>query len=88
MQRTKIESYIYDVVQRRADGQFITLGQLESAKPIRSEKAKKEAILNAGFAYDKSMNLVWIDTETQCYEMSDEDFYKYATPVNKTENEK
>lgn len=86
MQRTKVEKYIYSVIQKAADGNFKNLGEIESVKQIKSKKEASETLAASGYPVDAQ--LVLTDTETACYEMEDEFFFANAKKVNKTENEK
>lgn len=85
MQRTKVEKYIYKVCTKTASGDFITECDYESPVKITSQKEQKRVLTELG--YPGSL-LVLVDTETACYEMSDDEFFAHAVKVQKTENEK
>ena len=85
MQRTKVEKYIYKVCTKTPSGDFITERDYESPVKITSQKDQNKVLAELG--YPGSV-LVLVDTETACYEMSDDEFFAHAVKVQKTENEK
>lgn len=85
MQRTRVEKYIYKVCTKTPSGDFITECDHESPRKITSQKDQKKVLADLGFP---GSVLVLVDTETACYEMSDDEFFAHAVKVQKTENEK
>jgi hypothetical protein len=73
MVRTKIEKWCYAIIDR---GTRRELGFFESDTELKSQKAKKDAVLSAGLPDDAVC--VLIDTVSARYEMSDEQFFAEA----------
>ena len=75
MTRTKIEKYIMTVFSK---DEMKVVGTFESVVELRSMKAKKEALIKAG--YDGENNIaVLTDTVCGIYEMDDAFFFEHAT---------
>ncbi|UWD52270.1 MAG: hypothetical protein [Bacteriophage sp.] len=73
MVRTKIEKFIYSVIDRNTKQ---VIGFFESTVELKSQKAKVNALISAGYAEDSVCVLT--DTESARYEMSDEQFFAEA----------
>lgn len=77
MVRTKIELFIYSVIDR-ASKQVI--GSFESTKELKTQKAKTAALTSAGYAEESVCVLT--DTISARYEMPDEQFFAEATKLD------
>lgn len=73
MVRTKIEKWLYAVIDRKSRQE---LGSFESDSELKSQKAKKDAVLSVGYPEDAVC--VLIDTVSARYEMPDEQFFAEA----------
>lgn len=73
MVRTKIEKFIYAVIDRNTKQ---VIGFFESTVELKSQKAKVNAITSAGYAEDSVCVLT--DTVSVRYEMPDEQFFAEA----------
>lgn len=73
MVRTKIEKFIYSVIDRNTKQ---VIGFFESTVELKSQKAKVNALTSAGYAEDSVCALT--DTVSARYEMSDEQFFAEA----------
>lgn len=73
MVRTKIETFQYAVIDRKTRQ---VLGFFESDTELKSQKAKKDALISAGMSEDAVC--VLIDTVSARYEMEDEQFFAEA----------
>lgn len=73
MVRTKIEKFIYFVIDRKTRQK---LGFFESDSELKSKNAKKDAVISAGLPEDSVC--VLIDTVSARYEMPDEQFFAEA----------
>ena len=73
MVRTKIEKWCYAIIDR---GTRKELGFFESDTELKSQKAKKDAVISKGFPEDAVC--VLIDTVSARYEMPDEQFFAEA----------
>lgn len=73
MVRTKIEKFIYSVIDRNTKQ---VIGFFESTVELKSQKAKVNALISAGYAEDSVCVLT--DTESARYEMPDEQFFAEA----------
>lgn len=73
MVRTKIEKFIYSVIDRNTKQ---VVGFFESTVELKSQKAKVNALTSAGYAEDSVCALT--DTVSACYEMPDEQFFAEA----------
>lgn len=73
MVRTKIEKFIYSVIDRKTRQE---LGCFESDSELKSKNAKKDAVISAGLPEDSVC--VLIDTVSARYEMPDEQFFVEA----------
>lgn len=73
MVRTKIEKFIYYVMDRNTKQ---VIGFFESAVELKSQKAKVNALTSAGYAEDSVCVLT--DTVSARYEMPDEQFFAEA----------
>lgn len=73
MVRTKIEDYIYSVIDRNTKQ---VIGSFSDTKELKSQKAKTAAVAAAGFPEDAIC--VLIDTVSARYEMPDEQFFAEA----------
>lgn len=74
MTRTKIEQYIYSVLDK---GTMTFIGSFKTTEELRSMKSKKEAAVSSGYPEDSIVVLT--DTECGVYEMSDDFFFANAT---------
>lgn len=77
MVRTKIETFIYAVVDRHTKQ---VIGSFEKTEELKSQKAKTAAVTAAGFPNDAICVLT--DTVSARYEMSDEQFFAEATRLD------
>lgn len=73
MVRTKIEKFIYSVIDRNTKQ---VIGFFESNVELKSQKAKVNALTSAGYAEDSVCALT--DTVSNRYEMPDEQFFAEA----------
>lgn len=73
MVRTKIENFIYSVIDRNTKQ---VIGFFSDTKELKSQKAKTAAVTAAGFPEDSICVLT--DTVSARYEMSDEQFFSEA----------
>ena len=73
MVRTKIEKFIYSVIDRNTKQ---VIGSFENTKELKSQKEKTAAVAAAGFPED-SISVV-TDTVSARYEMPDEQFFADA----------
>ena len=73
MVRTKIETYIYSVIDRNTKQ---VIGSFESTEELKSQKAKGNALTSAGYA--ENSVCVLTDTVSARYEMPDEQFFAEA----------
>ena len=73
MVRTKIEKFIYSVIDRNTKQ---VIGSFESTEELKSLKTKTSAITAAGFPEDSVCVLT--DTVSARYEMPDEQFFAEA----------
>lgn len=73
MVRTKIEKFIYSVIDRDAKQ---VIGSFENTEELKSQKAKAAAVAAAGFPED--CICVLTDTVSVRYEMPDEQFFAEA----------
>ena len=77
MVRTKIEKFIYSVIDRNTKQ---VIGSFEDTNELRSQKAKTAAVIAAGFPEDSVCVLT--DTVSARYEMPDEQFFAEAKRLN------
>lgn len=77
MVRTKIEKWQYAVIDRKTRQE---IGCFESDSELKSQKAKKGAVISAGLPEDSICILV--DTVSARYEMPDEQFFAEATRLD------
>lgn len=73
MVRTKIETFIYSVIDRNTKQ---VIGSFENTEELKSQKAKTAALAAVGFPED--FICVLTDTVSARYEMSDEQFFAEA----------
>lgn len=73
MVRTKIETFIYSVIDRNTKQ---VIGSFESTEELKSQKAKGNALTSAGYA--ENSVCVLTDTVSARYEMPDEQFFAKA----------
>lgn len=73
MVRTKIEKFIYSVIDRNTKK---VIGSFESTEELRSQKTKTAAVIAAGFPEDSICVLT--DTVSARYEMPDDQFFAEA----------
>lgn len=73
MVRTKIEKFIYSVIDRNSKQ---VIGSFESTEELKSQKAKLAALIAAGFLEYSVCALT--DTVSARYEMPDEQFFAEA----------
>lgn len=73
MFRTKIEKFIYSVIDRNTKQ---VIGSFENTEELKSQKAKTAAVTAAGFPEDSICVLT--DTVSARYEMSDKQFFAEA----------
>lgn len=74
MTRTKIEKFIYSVLDKQSKQ---VIGSIESAEELKTMKAKTAALTAAG--YGENTVVVLTDTECGVYEMDDAFFFANAT---------
>lgn len=74
MTRTKIEKFIYSVLDKQT---MTVIGSIESVEELKSMKAKTAALTAAG--YGENTVAVLTDTECGVYEMDDDFFFANAT---------
>lgn len=77
MVRTKIEKWQYAAIDRKTRQE---IGFFESEVELKTQKAKKDAALAAGFPEDSVC--VLIDTVSARYKMPDEQFFANATRID------
>ena len=73
MVRTKIEKWQYAVIDRKTRQE---LGFFDFETELKTQKAKKDAVISAGLPEDAVC--VLIDTVSARYEMPDEQFFSEA----------
>lgn len=73
MVRTKIEKFIYSVIDRNTKQ---VIGSFENTEELKTQKAKTAAVAAAGFPED--FICVLTDTVSASYEMPDEQFFAEA----------
>lgn len=73
MVRTKIETFIYSVIDRDLNQ---VVGSFENTEELKTQKAKAAALTAAGFPED--FICVLTDTVSARYEMLDEQFFAEA----------
>lgn len=73
MVRTKIEKFIYSVIDRNTKQ---VIGSFENTEELTSKKAKTDAVTVAGFPEDSICVLT--DTVSARYEMPNEQFFAEA----------
>lgn len=73
MVRTKIEKFIYSVIDRNTKQ---VIGSFDSTEELKSQKAKRAAVIAAGFPEDSICFLN--DTVSARYEMPNEQFFAEA----------
>lgn len=73
MVRTKIEKFQYAVIDRKTRNE---IGFFDSDTELKSQKAKKNALISAGLPEDAVC--VLINTVSARYEMPDEQFFAEA----------
>lgn len=73
MVRTKIEKFQYAVIDRKTRNE---IGFFDSDTELKSQKAKKDALISEGLPEDAVC--VLIDTVSARYEMPDEQFFAEA----------
>lgn len=73
MVRTKIENFIYSVIDRNTKQ---VIGSFSDTTELKSQKAKTAAVTAAGFPEDSICVLT--DTVSARYEMPDEQFFAEA----------
>lgn len=73
MVRTKIETFIYSVIDRNTKQ---VIGSFSTTEELTSQKAKTAAVAAAGFPED--FICVLTDTVSARYEMPDEQFFAEA----------
>lgn len=73
MVRTKIENFIYAVIDRNTKQ---LVGSFSTTEELKSQKAKTAAVADAGFP--KDFICVLTDTVSARYEMPDEQFFAEA----------
>lgn len=74
MTRTKIEKFIYSVLDKQSKQ---VIGSIESTVELKTMKAKTAALTAAG--YGDNTVAVLTDTECGVYEMDDDFFFANAT---------
>ena len=77
MVKTKIERFIYSVIDRNAKQ---VIGCFETTVELTSQKAKVNALTSAGYAEDSVCALT--DTVSARYEMPDEQFFAEAKRID------
>ena len=73
MVRTKIENFIYSVIDRNTKQ---VIGSFSATEELKTQKAKTAAVAAAGFPED--FICVLTDTVSARYEMPDEQFFAEA----------
>lgn len=73
MVRTKIEKFVYSVIDRNTKQ---VSGSFENTEELKTQKAKKAAVAAAG--YPEDFICVLTDTVSARYEMPDEQFFAEA----------
>lgn len=73
MVRTKIEKFVYSVIDRNTKQ---VIGSFESTEELKLQKAKTAAVVAAG--YPEDFICVLTDTVSARYEMADEQFFAEA----------
>lgn len=73
MVKTKIENFIYSVIDRNTKQ---VIGSFSDTKELKSQKAKTAALTSTGFPEDSICVLT--DTVSARYEMPDEQFFAEA----------
>ena len=73
MVKTKIETFIYSVIDRNTKQ---VIGSFENTEELKTQKAKTAAVAAAGFPEDSICVLT--DTVSARYEMPDEQFFAEA----------
>ena len=73
MVKTKIEKFVYSVIDRNTKQ---VIDSFESTEELKSQKAKSAAVAAAGFPED--FICVLTDTVSARYEMPDEQFFAEA----------
>lgn len=73
MVRTKIEKFIYSVIDRNTK---MVIGSFENTEELKSKKAKNAAVTTAGFP--EGSICVLTDTVSARYDLSDEQFFAEA----------
>ena len=74
MTKTKIEKFIYSVLDKQSKQ---VIGSIESTEELKSMKVKTAALTAAG--YGENTVAVLTDTECAVYEMDDDFFFANAT---------
>lgn len=77
MVRTKIEKFIYCVIDRKTKQ---VIGSFENTEELKTQKATTAAVTAAGFPDDSICVLT--DTVSARYEMPDEQFFAEATRLD------
>lgn len=77
MVRTKIETFIYSVIDRNTKQ---VIGSFESTEELKSQKAKVNALTSAGYA--ENSVCVLTDTVSARYEMPDKQFFAEANRLD------
>lgn len=77
MVRTKIETYVYSVIDKNTKQ---VTGSFENTEELKTQKAKTAAVTAAGFPEDSICVLA--DTVSARYEMPDEQFFAEATRLD------
>ena len=73
MVRTKIEKFIYSVIDRNTKQ---VIGSFDVTEELKSKKAKNDAVASVGFPEESICVLT--DTVSARYEMPDEQFFAEA----------
>ena len=76
MVRTKIEKFIYSIIDRNTKKE---IGFFENAEELKTQKEKRDAVTAAGFPEDSVC--VLIDTVSARYKMPDEQFFSEAKRI-------
>lgn len=82
--KTITTGYIYDVFKKKGDN-LTKVATLTSSEQFRSAKGIKE-FLKAN-EQDENATVILVGTIDKKYEISEEDFIKYATEIKKAESE-
>lgn len=77
MQRTKIDNYIYKVLNK---DNLTEIATLDSIKELKTKRMQNVFLTENNYDYEKTI-LVLVDTETSTYYMDDEKFYELAEKV-------